>query len=456
MDPINKFSKPGHRRKFIKELGAGLSGILLSPHVFGRGNPSQAQTELVFSFGSEDTDTISKLVDNFNNQYQGRIQVKWKKRARSSDVHYNQLKSDFTVESDDFDGLGADVPWTAAFAKNGWVLDISRRFFNTFSANDFLESSLNSVSYRYRVWGVPWYTNAGMLFYRKDLLQENDYQKPPQTWDELKDMAQKVIRSSGTKYGYVFQGAEYEGGVANALEYIWNSGGRVLTGNISVAGAFGQSIIDPNVITVNSEDASRGLNIARSMIEEGIAPERVMDFKELETTTSFIEGEAVFMRNWPEAYGLISNPRRSKISPEQVGVSLMPGDTSTRRRFSCLGGWNLMINSNIDDDKIDAAWTFIKFLTAPEQQRFMSLNAGFLPTYRSLYDDNDLVVEKPVISLGKEAIKNTRVRPVTPFYDQISPRIARAFNQTLRGNMTGGQAVQKLETELQTILRKNR
>ena len=78
------------------------------------------------------------------------------------------------------------------------------------------------------VYGVPWFTDAGMLYYRKDLLEESGFSKPPETWDELKEQARKVQRDSGTQYGFVFQGADYEGGVVNGLEYVWISGGDVL------------------------------------------------------------------------------------------------------------------------------------------------------------------------------------------------------------------------------------
>ena len=79
-----------------------------------------------------------------------------------------------------------------------------------------------------------------------------------------------------------------------------------------------------------------------------------------------------------------------------------------------------------------------------------------LPSLRSLYDDRQILQSVPVIALGREAITNIRTRPISPFYMQIAPRIARAFNRTLRGDVTGAQAVEALQQELQTILRRNR
>lgn len=254
-------------------------------------------------------------------------------------------------------------------------------------------------------------------------------------------------------YGFVFQGAEYEGGVANALEYIWGAGGNVLTGNVSVAGAFGQNVIDPNVITVASEDSARGLDVARGLIETGVAPEAVTEFREQEAYEAFLRGEAVFMRSWPFAYGLIETTM-SELSPEQVGVAPLPTVREGSWSFSTLGGWNLMISASSENE--EAAWTFIRYTTDPAQQKQRALNGGFLPTLSALYDDAEIAENVPVIALGGEAIQSARVRPVSPFYSRISPRVARAFTRTLEGELTGQEAVRGLQRELETILRQGR
>ncbi len=115
-----------------------------------------------------------------------------------------------------------------------------------------------------------------------------------------------------------------------------------------------------------------------------------------------------------------------------------------------------MINAYTTEEKQQAAWKFIRFMTAPEQQKYMALNGGFLPTYKSLYDDQEILGAMPSIRQGKEILENARVRPITPFYQQMAPRISRTFNRVLRGEMSGAIAVQTLEKELRIVLRKNR
>ncbi len=442
------------RRRFLKLGGAGLAGAALLPAA-AHPRPA-APTELVFTFGPDDSGTLRALIDAFNARHSGQIRVTWREMSRESDAYYRQLESDFMADAADVDVIGGDVVWTAPFATRGWVRDLSRRFFGAYDPEDFLEAALNAAVYRFKVWGVPWYTDAGMLFYRKDLLQSSGFAGPPTTWDQLKQTAARVRRDARTRYGFVFQGAEYEGGVANALEYIWNAGGRVLTGNVSVAGTFGQSVIDPNVISVDSVDAARGLDTARSLVAEGYAPAQVTDFRELDALRVFLAGEAVFMRNWPYAYGILADAAQSRITPEQVGVAPLPAATEGHRRYSCLGGWNLMINARADRRKQEAAWTFIRFAVEAAQQKRRALDGGFLPSLRRLYDDPEILARVPVIAQGRQAVADARVRLVSPYYMQMAPRIARAFNRVLRGDVDGAGAVRALQAELQTILRKNR
>lgn len=440
------------RRNFLKSTGAGIAGAALmgTQGMFSRVH-AQSPVSLTFSFGPDDSGSLQNLIDAFNQQYEGRIQVNWQQMARETDTYFRQLKSNFVAQSAEIDVIGADIIWTAEFAQKGWIEDLSGRFYDSYNPDQFVDAAMTSTVYRNRVWAVPWFTSAGMLYYRQDLLEKSGFSGPPRTWSELKEMAQKVQQDSGTQYGLVFQGAEYEGGVTNALEFIWSTLGRVLTGNVSVAGAFGLVVVDPNVVVVNSEDSARGLDIARSLIVDGVAPEAVTGFREKDSYEAFLAGDAVFMRNWPFVYKLIDNPELSSISSDQVNIAPIPVAEAENPSFSCLGGWNMMINAF--SSKQEAAWEFIRFATSAEQQKQRAVSGSFLPTLRSLYEDEEVIQQAPVAKLGREAVSNSRVRPISPYYSDMSPRIARAFNHVLKGQITGQQAVEKLQTELQAILR---
>lgn len=183
--------------------------------------PAAAQESplrIVFAAGPDDTGTVQRIVDEFNDLQAGRIEVTWRVMDRDNNVHHDQLVAAFTADAGAPQVVASDVIWTAEFAKNGWIEDLTEPFYEAYDRNALLEAALDSATWRLRIRGVPWYTDASVLFYRQDLLADSGYEAPPRTWDELAVMARDIMQESGIRHGFVFQGADYEGGTANAVE----------------------------------------------------------------------------------------------------------------------------------------------------------------------------------------------------------------------------------------------
>ena len=276
-----------------------------------------------------------------------------------------------------------------------------------------------------------------MLYYRKDLLEQSGFSELPHTWEGLKEMAKKVVQDSGTRYGFVFQGANNETGVCKGLEYIWTHGGEGLEGN---------------EVIIDSPESVAGLTTEHSMISDGVTPQAVANYTFYESETTFLlYGDSVFCRNWPYMYGLAGDPERSNLEPEQVGVSPLPVGQGQSQTASCLGGWNMLISAA--SDLQDEAWEFVQFMTSEETQKEFSVTASTLPTLNTLYADRDILEEVPVTHLGNEALQNARPRPVSPFYSQMSSTMAEQFNSVLTGATSPQEAVETLQSELQQIIK---
>jgi len=428
------------RREFLRVSGAGLAGAaLLGSAGCGGGSGQGGGSEIVFSLFPDPSGSVQALIDQFNKENEGNISVTLREMPADSGQHFDQLNTEFQSGEIGIDVIGGDVIWPAQFAANGYIADLSDRFSEE-ERNEYLPAVIKANTYEGGIYGVPWYIDAGMLYYRRDLLEASGFTAPPETWDELKEQAKTVQQDSGTQYGFVFQGADYEGGVVNALEYIWTSGGDVLEGE--------------DTVVINSPEARRGLEIERSMIEDGVSPEGVTQYKEQEVGTIFLGGDAVFMRNVPRFFALASDPDESSIDPEQIGIAALPMAEEGLQSYSSLGGWNLFMNANTRDP--DAAYEFINFMSAPEQQKFRSIEGSVLPTRQELYEDEEVLREVRVAELGQEAIKNTRPRPVSPFYSDMSLRMAAQFVQSLRGEVSPDEALSTLQDELQEIVDQGR
>lgn len=420
------------RRRFLGLGGASVAGAALLGAGCGGGGDDSGAVELTFSLFPDPTGTVQELIDRFNAEHEGEIRVSFREMPADSGQHFDQLRTEFQSGQSDIDVIGGDVIWPAQFAANGWILDLSDRFDEE---DAFLPAPIEANTFEGALYGVPWYTDAGFLYYRQDLLSDAGIDEAPETYEELKEIAAQVSEEAGIRHGHVFQGANYEGGVVNGLEFIWNAGGDVLDGN---------------EVVIDSPEAVRGLEIERSMITDGISPQGVSQYMEQESASLFLRGDSVFMRNVPRMYALASDPADSNIDPEQIGISVLPVAESGIEPSSSTGGWNMFINASTEDP--DAAWEFVRFMTAPEQQKFRALEGAVLPTRSDLYEDEEVLDGLAIARLGREAIETARPRPINPFYSDMSLAMGDAFIQSLNGEAEPQEVLATLREDLQEIV----
>jgi multiple sugar transport system substrate-binding protein len=282
---------------------------------------------------------------------------------------------------------------------------------------------------------VPWFEDAGLLYYRRDLLEQSGISAPPKTWPELKEMALAVAEEAGIPNGFVFQGQNYEGGVCNALEYIRTHGGDVL------------SDVTSGEVVIDSPEAAAGLETYHSMLADGVAPEAVSNYDETTSEPVFGDGEAVFIRTWPSLYGDLTT---YKVKPEQAGVApipVAPGNESS----STLGGWTMAINAATDMP--DEAWEFVQFMTSEESFKFRAIEGGYISARKSILDDPEVQEANPIIKLAKDILlDNATSRPVTEFYGDMSLEMQEQFNAALTGDVSPEQAVKTLQESLSSIM----
>jgi multiple sugar transport system substrate-binding protein len=425
------------RREFLKVGGTGLAGAaLLGAAGCGGGQQSGGATELYFTAPQDTTGTTSKLISEFNERNKGKYKVTFQEGNADTGQRLDKLRTQFQAGGEELDVILGDVIWTAELAENGWISDLSERFPES-QQQAYLPGSVEAIIYNGKPYGMPWYTDTGLLYYRKDLLKKSGYNGPPKTWNELKQMTRKVSRESDIKFGFLFQGARYEGGVCDACEFIWGHGGNVLDPS------------DPTKVVIDSPQAIAGLATERSMITDGISPETVTVYKEDESAGAFLNGDGVFLRNWPYVYALVGDPAESKLKPEQVGVSELPS-ADGKPGNGTVGDQPLYISTS--SKYPDAAWKFIEFLTAPDQQRLRALEGSYLPTRSDLYDDPEIQDTVPVVALAKEALQHTLPRPVSPYYSDMSLEMAEQFNASLTGDLTPEEAARTLKKGLENII----
>ena len=345
--------------------------------------------------------------------------------------------------SADIDVFQIDVVWPGILANH--LVDLNEHF-PTEGLADHFESLVANNIVDGKLVAVPWFVDAGLLYFRRDLLEKHG-REAPLSWAELTETAQAIIeaeRASGNAeiQGYVWQGRAYEGLTCNGLEWVASFGGGTI---IDADGA----------ITINNAQAAEAINLARSWIGT-ISPEGVLNYAEEEARGVFQSGNSVFMRNWPYAWAL-ANAEDSPIRGN-VGVAVLPqGSGEGGRNAATLGGQQLAV-SRYSSHPEEAA-DLVRYLTSAAEQKRRAIEGSFNPTLRSLYDDPELLAANPFYEDFLGVLESAVARPSTVTgerYNQVSDAFIRAVHGTLSGQGTAEENLAELEATLDRLSRGGR
>ncbi len=307
-----------------------------------------------------------------------------------------------------------DVVWPAEFASAGWALPLEK-FFPEAEQKKFLAAPLLANRYRGRIYGVPLFVDAGLLYYRKDLL-EKYHLTPPRTWPELVDQAKQILgrENDPQLVGYSGQFKQYEGLICDMMEFILSNGGALWDKKRLVS-------------ALQHPPAVAAVRFVRDQIIGEISHRGVLAYQEPESLALFTQGRAIFHRNWPYAWKIANDPERSKVAGRIAMATLphFPGGHGV----ATLGGWQMGISSF--SRKPELAWRFVDFMTSPEMQKRIALATGRPPTRLALYDDSELRRKIPQLMSLLENFKQAVPRPTTPVYVPLSNIMQRYFSSVL-------------------------
>lgn len=346
-------------------------------------------------------------------------------------AQHDHYVTTFSAQGTEIDIFSADIIWPAEFAQANYALELDRFIERDgVDLNTFFPGTVEAVTFKNRVWALPMLTDAGLLYYRKDIVEH-----PPSTWDELIALAQAHQGQEETEFGYVMQANQYEGLICNAIEFIESYGGKVID--------------EDGKVVVNSPETIKGIEKMIEIANSFIVPSDIFSFKETETENAFIEGKAVFARNWTYMQSMAANPEGSKVV-DKVGFALLPaGDAGSA---ATLGGWVTMINRYSKHP--EEAWEFVKFVSSPEGQKISALIGGLAPTLPELYEDEEV---KSVATLFANeefvaTLQNAVPRPVTPIYPRISDIMQIELSRALAGRISAEEATKNMQEKMENAL----
>jgi multiple sugar transport system substrate-binding protein len=386
-------------------------GNVLSPDA-----AADAKGKVTLCLPKDVSGAFHKTIDAFNAQ--SAVQATLLELAESADEQRNQLITRGQAKSPECDVMGLDVIWTAEFANQGWVKDLSQIVEQRRS--DFIPSTLETAKYNGKYWALPHNSNAALLYYRTDAVKQ-----APTTWED-------VYARARTDDGISYQGAPYEGLTCDFLELYYSAGGQVISP-------------DGKHSAMDSDVTRQALDFMVKGIKDGAAVNGVTTYMEEESRRLFESGRATFMRNWPYAYALGQKAPKIKGKFE---ITTLPG-FGGKPGAGVLGGTNLGISAYSKNP--GGALAVLNFFTGEVGQRFIGEGAT-PPATSAAYDVPSVRKAIGLPDEIRDAVGKAKPRPVSPVYPQISQAIYTNVNKALSGKLSTEDAVSAMHSEIEKAL----
>jgi multiple sugar transport system substrate-binding protein len=395
--------------------GTSVAGVGTSAKTVTPDMAKSPKGNVTWCIGKDTTGAFSQVVKLYNQANPGAT-VKLQELPTSADQQRAQLVQREQAKSSECDVLGMDVIWTAEFAAQGWLRDVTPAI--NARKSEFIPSTLNTAQINGKYWAVPFNTNAGFLYYNTQKVKQ-----APATWQQ----AYQEAKSSG---GFGFQGSRYEGLTVNFLELLYSNGGSVLSP-------------DGKKATIDSPQAEQVLAFMQQGLKDGAAPKANLTYMEEESRNAFQTGKVALLRNWPYVYSLA---KQAHVKFNLEPLPKWQGGTAA----SVLGGYNLGISSYSKNP--GTALSFINFATGASAQKKFFIKSSLPAVLTQTYQDSAVKKSQPFAPALLKAVQQGKPRPVSPVYQQISEAIYKNVYSALSSGTDPKKALSNAQSQIDKAL----
>jgi multiple sugar transport system substrate-binding protein len=344
-------------------------------------------------------------------------------RSRGDAAHDKIANAIAAGETPDVTLLG--TTWVAEFAQGGGIEPTPE---GLVESGDFFEGSWGSTEVGGTSYGVPWYVETRVLYYRKDLAEQAGWSEPPQTWDDLKQFAQDLMDKGDAEYGIQLP-AGGTGSWQTMMPFAWSNGASFTNE-------------DGTEYTLDSPEMVEALEFYRSFFEDGLSPTRTLDPGELES--GFADGTYGAFISGPWHTGLVEE---AGLSKDEYGLAVLPGPDGAPGT-SFVGGGDLAVFT--DSDNKENAWKYVEWLADPETQQGFYDEVGDLPAVQSAWESGELATDEQLQVFG-EQLGSALSPPAVPTWEQIASVVDSETEKATRGDTSVEDAVAAMQEQASSI-----
>ena len=388
----------------IKALACLAASAVTVAGLAACGSSSEAgPRQLTFFVAIQPGGTIEKVSERCTKESGGKYEITPEFLPTDASQQREQLVRRLGAEDPSIDMIGMDVIWTGEFANAGWVEPWKGPLKKQVTEAVF-PGVLETASFEDQLYAAPFNTNTQLLWYRKDLVP-----KPPKTWDEMIDQAEKLGRGdAGT---IQVQANRYEGFTVWANALIESAGTEVLSG--------------PESVDLEQGPTEKALAVMGRLANSSAAPPNLSTSDEDSARLGFEAGQSAFMTNYTFAYA--SAKEEAPEIAKNMGFARFPEVVAGTPSKPPLGGFNLAVSS-FSGNK-DVAFEAAACLASAKSQLTAVELDGLPPSRSDLYTNKVVTEAYPGFAeLVKESIEGAGPRPTTPAYQDVSLAIQRSLH----------------------------
>ncbi|BCB83617.1 sugar ABC transporter substrate-binding protein [Phytohabitans suffuscus] len=258
-------------------------------------------------------------------------------------------------------------------------------------------------------YGVPWYVETRLIYYRKDLAAKAGVSAPT-TWDELKSFATAMRDKGGAKWGMNLQPGG-TGSWQSFMPFAWSNGADLTEGD---------------AFTLDSPQMTEALAYYQSFFTEKLSPPTDLSLQGA-LEQSFVNGSLAAFISGPWHVSLLNEQGGAGFA-DKFAVAAMPRKQSAT---SFVGGSDLAVFK--DAGNRDGAWKFVSWLSRPEVQIKWYQTVSDLPAVQGAWSDPALSGD-PILATFGEQLKDAKSPPAIPTWEQVAAVIDGEVEKVAKSN----------------------
>lgn len=296
------------------------------------------------------------------------------------------------------------------------------------SFDDFYDSLIETAVYDDTVYGIPYNVSTPLLYYNNDLFEEAGVEGPPETWDELLEVSQKITSELDDVYAIDF--------------YPW---GWLFE---AWAGQNGCEVLseDGSEFALNSPECVEAMEFTQDLVHE----------HDVATHGSGGEGYDLFFSERLAMAQRSTAALSSNIESSDFDMRVAETPKGPEGGYVPIGGGNFFMFDTGSDEEKEASWEFLKFIIRADNLATFAAETGYMASRKQAYNHEilqDKLEEDPRFQVTYDQLDYAHPRPKVPFWGEIDSELEWLFDQQFAENGDVKEALDEIKEEGDRLLR---